>query len=469
LPKPSAAFASVPEDPDFERSDDEQELTPAIFHVDMDSFFASVEVLDDPSLAGKPVIVGGSGGRGVVASCTYEARAYGVHSAMPSVRARQLCPDAIFVDGHYSRYSEMSERFREALLNATPLVEPVGLDEAFLDVTGVRRVLGPAEPLARCLRQQIFDELQLECSIGVGRTKLIAKLASRRAKPIATRQGKQPGPGVLVIRASEELDFLHPLGVEAIWGVGPATTARLHDLGLRTVGDLARLPKDILVARLGRAHGLHLAALARAEDPSPVVPDRPVKSVGHEETFSADLYDLSELRGHLGRMAESVSIHLRSSGIVGRTITVKVKYRDFSLITRSHTMPSGIDTGAAVGAVGEALLDGIDISPGVRLLGLSISGLQPTATTQQLTFDLSKPDAPSETVPAPDQHLAAERDLRASELQSSWQDVTGAIDAIREKFGRSSVGTAAMVRESGIEVPRRREAPWGPSDKTDAG
>ena len=182
------------EETTLDQSDDEEQLTPALFHVDMDSFFASVEVLDDPSLQGKPVIVGGNGARGVVASCTYEARAFGVHSAMPSVRPRQLCPDAIFVDGHYSRYAEMSKRFREVLLTATPLVEPVGLDEAFLDVTGVRRVLGAAEPLARRLRQRIADELLLDCSIGVGRTKLIAKLASARRSPSpAPRQASGPG------------------------------------------------------------------------------------------------------------------------------------------------------------------------------------------------------------------------------------------------------------------------------------
>lgn len=432
-------------------------LVPAILHVDMDAFFASVEVLDDPSLAGKPVIVGGSGARGVVASCTYEARAFGVRSAMPSVRARQLCPHAVFVDGHYSRYAAMSGRLREVLLSVTPLVEPIGLDEAFLDVTGSRRLLGDPEAIAQRIRAEVADRLSLACSVGVARSKLVAKLASRAAKPQASREGIRPGRGVVVVPGEEELAFLHPMAVEALWGVGPATARRLHDLGVRTVGHLAALPEDVLVRRLGRAHGGHLAALARAEDPEPVVPDRAAKSLGHEETFGRDVYDRPVLERHVLRMAESVVLHLRDGSLAGRTVTVKVKFTDFTMVTRSHTLPVAVDTAAAVAVVATALLEGVDLSPGVRLLGVTVAGLQPGAATHQLAFDLD--DAPPQ---GPGAAPPATEGVEAVRLQSSWRDVAAAVDAIRARFGRTSVGSASMVGERGIVVPTRREAPWGP-------
>jgi DNA polymerase-4 len=415
----------------------------------MDAFFASVEVLDDPSLAGQAVIVGGAGARGVVASCTYEARIYGVRSAMPSVRARQLCPHAIFISGRHGRYAEISGQLHRILTDITPQVEPIGLDEAFLDVAGARRVFGPPETIARDLRERVRADLSLDCAVGIGRSKMIAKLASRAAKPRVSRAGVEPGPGVVVVGPETEMEFLHGHQVESLWGVGPATAKRLHDLGVRTVGELDALPPDTLVRRVGKASGLHLAALARGEDPSPVTPNRPAKSIGHEETFSEDLVDPVELEHHVLRMAESVATMLRGASSGARTVTVKVKFKDLSLQTRSHTLSRAITTGGAIGQVAAALLAGVDPGEGIRLLGVSASGLAEGAG-DQLSFDLGD---------GRDEGLQG-----ATSLEQSWQDVTAAVDAIRTRFGRSAVGSVAMVTEEGVQVPARRDAPWGPSE-----
>jgi DNA polymerase-4 len=219
-------------------------------HVDLDAFFAAVEVLDDPTLAGRPVIVGGSGTRGVVAACTYEARAFGIHSAMSSVEARRRCPHAIFLSGRYSRYAEVSVQFHEVLHDFTPVVEGIGLDEAFLDVAGARRTLGSPPTIAGAIREAVRERLQLNCAVGVARSKLLAKLASRAAKPTAAMEGPRPGPGVVVVPPDGELAFLHPLPVRALWGVGAATGKRLSDLGVVTVGDLAAISPRWRAARI---------------------------------------------------------------------------------------------------------------------------------------------------------------------------------------------------------------------------
>ncbi len=427
----------------------ERPTVPTILHIDMDAFFASVEVLDDPSLAGQPVVVGGAGARGVVASCTYEARAYGVHSAMPSLRARQLCPQAVFLPGRHGRYAEVSAELHAVLHDVTPLVEPIGLDEAFMDVAGAIRLLGPPERIAHGLRDRVHDQLGLRCAVGIGRSKMIAKLASRAAKPRATRQGLEPGSGVYLVDPEVELEFLHAHDVEALWGVGPATAGRLHDLGVRTVGDLAALPRDTVVRRLGRASGAHLAALARGEDPDPVRPDRQAKSIGHEETFSSDLVDTDELERHALRMAESVATMLRGASSSARTVTVKIKFKDLSLVTRSHTSARPLTTGGAIGQVAAALLETVDPGEGIRLLGVSASGLV-AAGIDQLSFDLG--DGVGEDVES------------AVAREQSWQEVTAAVDAVRTRFGRSSVGSAGRVTEDGVQVPERRDAPWGPDE-----
>jgi DNA polymerase-4 len=436
-----------------------------VLHVDMDAFFAAVEVLDQPDLAGRPVIVGGSGARGVVASCTYEARAFGVRSAMPSVRARRLCPDAVFVDGHYARYSEVSRELHRLFAEVTPLVEPIGLDEAFLDVTGARRLLGSAETIARGIRDRVRTVLALDCSVGVGRSKMVAKLASRAAKPVATRQGVRPGPGVVVVAPEAETAFLHPLPVRALWGVGPATGDRLAGLGIATVGDLAALPEDIVVRHFGQAQGTHLAQLARGVDPGPVVADRAAKSLGHEETFRSDIADLAELGRHVVRMSESVARQLRDAGLAGRTVTVKVKFSDFTLITRSHTLGFLVDTAPALATVATALLEAVELRAGVRLLGVSVSGFEDLPSTEQLAFSLAGPE-PEDVPEGPAGDDGAERlapAARAARLQANWRELTAAVDAIRSRYGKTAVGPAALVGEHGVEVPGRRDAPWGPS------
>jgi DNA polymerase-4 len=368
---------------------------------------------------------------------------------MPSVKARQLCPQAIFLPGRHSRYAEISGQLHRILADITPMVEPIGLDEAFLDVTGAIRVFGPPETIARRLLARVRDDLSLHCAVGIGSSKMIAKLASRAAKPRVSRAGLEPGPGVVLIEPAAELAFLHGHQVEALWGVGPATAKRLHDLGVRTVGDLAAIPTESLIRRLGKASGLHLAALARAEDPDPVTPDRPTKSIGHEETFRQDLVDRAELERHVLRMADSVATMLRGASSSARTVTVKVKFRDFSLQTRSHTLPRPITNGGALGQVAASLLAGIDPGEGIRLLGVSASGLT-EGGGDQLSFDLG--DGRDEGTQS------------AVSRERSWQDATAAIDAIRGKFGQSSVGAASMVTEEGVVVPARRDAPWGPAE-----
>ncbi len=443
-----------------------------ILHVDMDAFFASVEVLDDPSLRGRPVIVGGSGVRGVVAACTYEARMFGVRSAMPSSVARRLCPDAVFVDGRFHRYVEESRKLHAVFQMVTPLVEGISLDEAFLDVTGARHLLGAGPAIASLIRDRVQAELRLSCSVGVARSKLMAKLASKAAKPQAGPFGIRPGAGVVVVAAEDELSFLHPLPARALWGVGPVTGRKLDGLGVATVGDLASLPDRVLDQWFGRAQAAHLAALARGEDLRPVEPVREAKSVGHEETFSTDLWDRDRLYDHLIRMVDASSTTLRSSGLVARTVNVKVRFADFTMTTRSHTLGTPIDTSQAVAAVAVALFDTVDVQSGVRLLGVSLSGFGHSDQAVQLSMDLgavgSTPPGEdsgtrsAEPAAVPRAHLDRADD-EAERIQESWTSVTAAVDAIRIRYGGSSVGPASLVGSHGLRVRRRGEAQWGPS------
>jgi DNA polymerase-4 len=413
---------------------------PTILHVDMDAFFVAVELLDRPELVGQPVVVGGDGARGVVAAASYEARSYGVHSAMPSTRAKRLCPSAVFLRGRHGRYSEVSKQVFDLFRTVTPLVEGLSLDEAFLDVAGARRLLGQAPGIAWRLRRLIADELGLSCSVGVAPRKLTAKLASEAAKPRPGRTGPVPGPGVVVVRPEDELVFLHRHPVGALWGVGPATRRRLDRFAVRTVGELAALPVDTLVGALGEAHGRHLHDLAWARDERPVVTSTAPKSVGHEETFARDHASSEWLGREVVRMADAVAGRLRRAGLSGRTIVLKVRFADFRTITRSATVPQPIDGGRAIAAVAKRLLDGVDASPGVRLLGVSVSGL--SAGGGQLSLE----------------------DGGAG----SWSAATGAVDAIRDRYGDDAIVPAALAGPSGVRVKRRGDQQWGPGEDADS-
>jgi DNA polymerase-4 len=414
-------------------ADSENDAT--ILHVDMDAFYASVEVLEDPSLAGKPLVVGGSGRRGVVAAASYEARVYGVRSAMPSAQARRLCPHAVFVPGRYDRYTGYSERIHEIFESYTPLVEGIALDEAFLDVTGARRLFGAGENVAQQIRQRVRDDVGLSASVGVAASKFVAKLASEAAKPTALPAGITPGRGVVVVPPGEELAFLHPMEVNALWGVGPATWTRLRRLGVTTIGDLARVPVQTLEAAVGRSHGRHLHELAWGRDPRPVEADREIKSVSHEETYAFDLDDPDRLHHEVVRMADAVAARLRAAGLAGRTVTLKVRYGDFRTITRSQTVPTPIDDGFAIAGLGSALLDQVEPGEGVRLLGVSISNLV-HGEARQLSLM----------------------------LDGNGDRPTRALDEVRARFGENALGPAVLLDGNTLRVKRRGDTQWGPDD-----
>lgn len=418
----------------FERS------VATILHVDMDAFFVSVELLERPELRGLPVVVGGAGDRGVVAAASYEARAHGVHSAMSSAMARRLCPHAVFLSGRHSRYAEVSAEVMEVFRGFTPLVEPLSLDEAFLDVAGAHRRLGPAAQIAESLRGSVLERTGLTCSVGVAGTKFVAKLASEAAKPRASVDGPVFGSGVVVVEPDATLGFLRPLPVQALWGVGPATLSRLSRLGVLTVGDLADLPVENLMAALGRGQGSHLHDLANGRDERVVETERVARSIGHEETFARDHHRRETLDRELVAFCDAVASRLRAGGVVARTVQLKVKFGDFHTITRSHSLDVPVDDAPALLACARSLLDQVDPSPGVRLLGVSVSGLS-NLGSRQLTLDEAA-DGPG------------------------WEVASRAIDEIRERFGSGAIGPAVVSGPGGVRPKVRGDQQWGP-DGTD--
>ncbi len=408
----------------------EQTSPRRILHVDMNAFFVACEQLRRPELVGKAVIVGGSAKRGVVAAASYEARQFGVRSAMASAQASRLCPHAVFLDGDHDYYGEISARVFEVFRQFTPLVEGLSLDEAFLDVTGAQRIFGDARSIAHSVREAVRSQIGLACSVGIATSKFIAKLATEFAKPRASRQRIEPGPGVFEVVPGGEIAFLHPLDVGMLWGVGPVTLEKLHGVGLKTVGDIANCQLRILELAVGEGHARHLHDLSRAIDDREVEPEREAKSIGSEETFSDDVADRRELRKHLLRMSDNVARRCREDCLAASTITLKIRYGDFSNISRSRTVETPVDTSQAIIAVIDELLGEVDVQAGIRLAGVSLR-------------NFGQPDAQLTLFDEPTQ-----------QNEDEWRVASQAVDRIRKKFGDGAIGTG-VIDDTGT-------TPWGP-------
>ena len=416
-----------------------------ILHVDLDAFFASVEILDDPSLRGKPVCVGGMAERGVIASASYEARRFGVRSAMPSMVARRLCPNLIILPGRFDRYEVYSRKFHDIIADLTPDFEPLGLDEVFCDLRSLRRLRVQPLVAAAQLRQRINDELQLRSGIGLGRNKLFAKLASKESKPRIVDGELVEGPGVVWVSPGLEARWLEQLPVRALWGVGPATAAKLRKLGLNWVRDLAKVDRETLARHVGSSLAASLAAYA--EDYREVVVDREVKSVGHDQTFARSLEGSSELIEAAKTHAGVVARALRDQGRVARTITVVLRFDDLTSISRSQTLPFGLDDEVAILAIAEALIESVDLPQSVRLLGIHASSLLGRGDNHvQLSFALH-PETSKSRERAQD--LSLERQIGHEALRD-------AVDEVRRRFGRTSLGTAAELKDEGVDIATQR-------------
>jgi DNA polymerase IV len=385
-----------------------------ILHVDMDAFYASVAELDHPEYKGKALVVG-AGARGVVLSANYEARKFGIRAAMPVGRAKRMAPHAIFIAPEHHRYSEISERVMAIFHSYTPLVEPISLDEAFLDVTGSQKLFGTGREIAAKIREQVEKEEGITCSVGLAQSKFIAKLASQHCKP----------NGMLEIKADRILEFLHPLPVRAIWGVGPKTAESLERLGLHTVSDIAHTPRATLIRALGESTGASLYELAWGRDYRDVIPDEPEKSIGNEETFSEDLDNPEEILREFLRMTEKATARLRERSLFAKTISIKIKFADFSSLTRSKTVPIAIDNTHDTYEVVKALYLALrNDGARIRLVGVSFSQLQEGAPVQ----------------------------LELGARERGWREADTAIDRAQARFGRGSVRPGRLIRpESGSD------------------
>ncbi|HEY8319528.1 MAG TPA: DNA polymerase IV [Amnibacterium sp.] len=388
-----------------------------VLHVDMDAFFASVELLEHPELVDKPVIIGHDGGRGVVSSANYAARRFGVRSAMPVGRALRLCPQAVVLRPHYEKYREASAAVMTIFRSVTPIVEPLSIDEAFLDVAGAVKLFGPPAVIAAELRRRVHRETGLTCSVGAGASKFIAKLASTRSKP----------DGLLVVPPDRVLEFLHPLPIDALWGVGPATRDALQRRGIRLVADLAATPPDVLTKWVGPAAGTKLHDLAWARDPRRVSTHRVEKSIGHENTFGQDIRDEEQLRRELLEQASRVAVRLRAAGYRARTISLKLRFADFTTVSRSHTLAEPTDLAKRIHEETTALLTAERLrGRAVRLLG---------TRAEQL-------------MRAEDEMLGLWSD------DEQWRGVESAADRAVARFGAGAVRPAALLHARGRDRER---------------
>lgn len=383
-----------------------------ILHVDMDAFFASVEQRDNPALRGKPVLVGGDGPRGVVAAASYEARVFGCHSAQPTVIAKRLCPNAIIVSGRHGDYKAVSKQVFEILERFSPAIQPISIDEAFLDITGSTHLFGSGREIAQQIRALVKAETQLTCSVGVAPNKFLAKLASDMDKP----------DGLFVIEPGTIEQILDPLPVTKLWGVGPSAERSLAKLGIRTVADLRKMPVDTLFARMGDM-GRHLHQLARGIDDRPVRIDREAKSISHEHTFSTDLDDPDEVRALIARQAQDVASRLRKHARYAKTVSIKVRFGDFETITRSKTLDNQTDETRVIHDAARSLFDtwARSFKP-VRLIGVALA---------QLT------DAPAEP------GLFDQTDDTESKKSRAVDRVS---DVIADKFGKDAIARASTLR-----------------------
>jgi len=381
-----------------------------ILHVDMDAFFASVAERDNPELKGKAVVIG-MGTRGVVSAANYEARKFGIHSAMPVGRARRLAPHAIFLPVDMARYQEVSEHVMEIFHSFTPWVEPISLDEAFLDVTGSQKLLGTGREIAVAIRKKVEEQEGITCSVGIAPSKFIAKLASANCKP----------NGMLEITTDRILTFLHPLPIQAMWGVGPKTAEVLERLGLRTIEDIAKLPRATLIRALGEANGASLYELAWGRDYRDVTPEEPDRSISAAETFPQDLDNPEEILTEFLRLTERATARLRDRELYAKTISIKVRFADFSTINRSKTLPLPIDSTHDVYDVVKGLYLALRIERArLRLVGVSLENLSEGA---------------------PHQMMLGEREV-------GWRQAEGAMDQARARFGKGSVRPARLISAS---------------------
>ncbi|GAA5208429.1 DNA polymerase IV [Microbacterium kyungheense] len=391
--------------------EDADDTGTGILHVDMDAFYASVEQLDDPSLRGKAIIIGAPESRSVVSSASYEARRYGVRSAMPVSQALRLCPHAIVVLPHFERYLALSAQVMRIFRDVTPLVEPLSIDEAFLDVRGARRLWGSPGVIARMLRARVLDETGLSCSIGVAATKHVAKMASTISKP----------DGLLIVAEADTAAFLGPRSVRALWGVGPKASEALERRGIRTIADAREAPREVLDRALGPAMGDRVWHLARGIDAREIDTSRVEKSIGHEETFHEDIGDDAVLRSELRRLADRVGTRLRENGWEASTVAIKVRFADFTTISRSQTLAEPTAVGQRIGDAAHELFAAVDRSLPVRLIGVRAEKLRPSGTALPGLWDDDE----------------------------GWRRLEDALDDATARFGRGAVTRATNLGSRG--------------------